>query len=160
MAIRRFTPGEVAEAARRASAEFQGMTELDGIVWRVAAILGWDSPEWPGQRLHDQVKRTLDKMAADGALVRIGRGRAHPSGWSNNYVSYYLPAHYKSAVEAAAAGRAATARQEARVRAISSRLSALGVANLINSDGIIYLGLEEWDTVLQALESNQDKETA
>lgn len=159
MAIRRFTPGEVAEAARRASAEFQGMTELDGIVWRVAAILGWDSPEWPGQRLHDQIKRTLDKMSLDGALVRIGRGTPHPDGWQNNYVSYYLPAHYEQAVQREAEAKEAATRFKRAIEDVRSRLSKLGVSNYIGDEGHIFLALEDWEDLLRRLEGNQDKET-
>jgi hypothetical protein len=122
-------------------AEFLGSSRLDeGAFARAYGRAGVVT------RFSGRVRRALDALAADGALVRVGGREQPPDGSPPGEVHYYTVAGYKAAAATHEDRQAEAVLERARRHRIASRLSAVNVT--LRPDGSLSPG--DWEHLLEA----------
>jgi hypothetical protein len=159
------TGAQVLAAAREAVASVK--PEDDPIVWygalhvAVARDLGVDLGHGADPYGHardslgGQVKRALDKLAEEGALVRYGSRDHKPGrfGWLSGEVAYYTPGQDQlRRAEDAKAADAARAT-EAAWSDVWDQLDTLGVASMDPRGRPVRLSLGSWQALIKLLHS-------
>jgi len=113
------------------------------------------------ERLHGQAMRAFNELAAEGVLVKVGRGERGPDGGTRNEARFWTPAAFKTAQQRAAEAREAAAAERERWTSIFDILTTHGfgdyirpVANVTRSQarGLeITLDLTGWAQLLNCL---------
>lgn len=147
------TPAEIKAAIPMVFPE-DGHAEAYQVLDPVAEKLDSSRDATPGgwqhnrvlERYFGRVKRALDALAADGALIRVGAKERPPDGTSPGDVHYYTP-------DAFAAAKARSEKAEAEALAVNlrwdllaGRLDAVEVRLRPNGS----LTLEDWEHLLEA----------
>lgn len=159
--LRHVTPAEIEPAALRAVEEENGRIEGYLADDRVAALLGgsvddlrsmgvspafrWEfaaaQRKWSGR-----VRRVMDKLADNGALVKVGKDQRTPGGThATNTVFYYTPGAYQAEIRRAAEGTQRALEVQRRWEEVQRRLWD-GPAIRLGSGG--KLSLEDWEKLL------------
>lgn len=154
-----FTAAEVLTAVRAwlaagAAGDFELTHRELGELQRLAGfdVFGVRN-SWDRTRAEDkfsgQVKRALDKVAAEGALVRIGKNQTLPTGGWSSGVHYFTPAAAEQADRERQEREAGREAERARWTALHEALAALGFENCRHtSDGLV-LDLDRWEKLVQ-----------
>jgi hypothetical protein len=110
------------------------------------------------RRFQGQVARSLNALARDGVLRKVGRGDRGPDGgWNRrNEACYYTPEEWDAAAARAAKHEAAAKAEEDRWAAIYDRLVALGIFPGGNRGEPVHLVVPEWSNLLDMAEGERD----
>jgi hypothetical protein len=156
------TYADVVEATRTAILDYIGEHGLCIETWRaehvVARQFGHDGYYHPGAKFAGQVKRALNQLAADGVLVKVGRGEQYPSG-STAWVhpAYFTPESFAEAERRATESQDAEDAEQARWDRVSAILTAQGFEHTPGSVGegsvLIAATLEAWEALAARLDA-------
>lgn len=155
--------GEVWTAVRRYVDEQDGEVRLTSAYMALARTCriqanpasGWEQQMWA--RFRGQVRRALERLAADGTLVKVGRTGKGPDGYRFTAMftgdpRYLTPAAYEAAKDRDAAAGAERARTWCRWSVLWDKLEALGYHPLgTEADGRgkeVHLGLDDWEALV------------
>lgn len=127
----------------------EGFIESWRAPWAAAARFGWDNHFDPGDKFGAQVKRALDMLSSEGALVKIGRSQHHPSGAFESHASYYTAESYAAAVQEAQAKHAAWEAIALRWAAVRDELDARGFSAEGDRGGPVVLSLDQWEELVK-----------
>jgi hypothetical protein len=97
------------------------------------------------ERYFGRVKRALDAIAADGALIRVGSKERPPDGTSPGGVHYYTPDAFAAAKARSEKAEAEALTEKVRWERIAVRLLAADVT--LHRDGS--LSAESWERLLE-----------
>lgn len=97
-----------------------------------------------------QVRRSLDQMAAGGALVKMGLRQAGPGGevYLGRQPRFYTPEAYREAVLAAGELERFVAAMTARWETIYGSLSAMGIHPVTERGQVVSLSAATWENLL------------
>lgn len=115
-------------------------------VGRYSAAPGY-LKEHENRTFYNRVKQSLDKLAGEGGLVKVGAGTRRPDGkmLSRHEVWYYTPEAFAAARAAREERDAAALAQKTRWERIAVRLLAADVT--LRQDGS--LSAEAWERLLE-----------
>jgi hypothetical protein len=105
------------------------------------------------ERFDAQVMRAFNELAAEGTLVKIGRGERNPSGQTlGNEAEFYTPTAHAQAVGDRARALQARAAERERWERVYDRLSDAGLAPVSDRGRPVELPLPVWDELLSRLD--------
>lgn len=112
-------------------------------------------PRQDEDKLHGQVKRILDQMAAAAQLVKISRGYRHPSGCTETGTAYYLPRNFSQAVKKAQQELFARQAEAERWAAVHSKLTGAEFTVYSVKGHPVTLDLAGWERLAALLPTGQ-----
>jgi hypothetical protein len=104
------------------------------------------------ERFHTQVRRALDELAAEGVLVKIGKGDRNIRGYLQTTPQYYTQAQHEHAVAREQARRSEARTATNRWEEIYDKLESRGIPTQSwNRGKPVVLDLAGWDMLLEQL---------
>lgn len=133
-------------------------TRVNGAYWDIGKVMHVGLYEQETQqdyinadRFSNQVRRALDTLAAEGTLIKIGKGEQSLSGYRQNTPEYYTPAQHEHAVAKAQRERTDKRAATTRWERVHDALEFRGIVPTSNRGTPVSLDLNAWENLLEQL---------
>jgi hypothetical protein len=106
--------------------------------------------EWNG--FTSQALRALNRLAEEGTLIKVSRGKPGPEGHTLGGTRFYTPDAFAAAERRAQEKRKADTELAGAWLALAGRLSSLGITAEVNRQRGLMLDLDGWESLVTLAE--------